>query len=290
MEYIIHLSILVLLYTMLAESLDLLTGHAGLLSVCQAAFFGIGAYCSALAAVLLGGSLWTGVFAGSAIGIVLSLLLALSSLRLRDDYFIIATFGVQIIAFTVFNNWMEVTRGPLGISGIPRPMFWGWPVNSSVRFLVVIGILAAAGHTAVVLITNSPFGRVLHAIREDEKFASAQGKNVFYFKTVTFAFSAVLAGVAGSCYAYYISFIDPGSFTVTDSILVIAIVIIGGAGSTWGPLVGAVALVLLPEAIRFVGLPNSAAGNVRQIIYGGLLIGMMMFRPRGLVGKYALSK
>jgi branched-chain amino acid transport system permease protein len=131
---------------------------------------------------------------------------------------------------------------------------------------------------------------VLHAIREDEVFAKAQGKNTVCFKVTAFAVSAALAAMAGSLYAHYITYIDPTSFTVMESILIISMVIIGGAGSLWGPLVGAVVLVTLPEALRFVGLPSAVAANLRQIIYGSLLVIMMMFRPRGLVGKYGFSK
>ncbi|MEK7676048.1 MAG: branched-chain amino acid ABC transporter permease [Verrucomicrobiota bacterium] len=139
-------------------------------------------------------------------------------------------------------------------------------------------------------ITSSPFGRVLHAIREDDVFAKAHGKNTLYFKVTAFAGSAALAAMAGSLYAHYITYIDPTSFTVMESILIISMVIIGGAGSLWGPLVGAIVLMTLPEALRFIGLPSAVAANLRQIIYGSLLVITMMFRPRGLVGKYGFSK
>jgi branched-chain amino acid transport system permease protein len=131
---------------------------------------------------------------------------------------------------------------------------------------------------------------VLHAIREDEVFTRALGKNTLRYKVTAFAVSAALAASAGSLYAHYIIYIDPTSFTVMESILVISMVIIGGAGSPWGPLVGAVVLVTLPEALRFVGLPSSVAANLRQIFYGALLVIMMMFRPRGLVGRYGFGR
>ncbi|MFZ1221102.1 MAG: branched-chain amino acid ABC transporter permease, partial [Chthoniobacterales bacterium] len=151
-------------------------------------------------------------------------------------------------------------------------------------------VLTAFAYLVVYLLTSAPFGRVLHAIREDELFAKAHGKNILYFKVTAFATSAALAALAGSLYAHYITYIDPTSFTVVESILIISMVIIGGAGSFWGPLVGALVLVTLPEALRFVGLPSAAAANLRQIIYGTLLVVMMMFRPRGLIGKYSFAK
>ncbi len=121
-------------------------------------------------------------------------------------------------------------------------------------------------------------------------FAQAAGKNVAAYKVIVFMIGAGMAAVAGVMYAYYISFIDPTSFTVMESIFILTIVIIGGAGSMWGPVLGAVVLVVLPELLRFVGLPSGVAANLRQIIYGGLLVAMMMWRPQGLLGKYAFQK
>jgi branched-chain amino acid transport system permease protein len=219
-----------------------------------------------------------------------SFVVSLPSLRLHDDYFVIATFGFQMILFSIFNNWMDLTRGPLGIPGIPQPVIFGWHVSSHWDFLVLSAIFAYFAYFVVTRLSSSPFGRVLHAIREDEVFAQALGKNTLGFKVTAFAVSAALAASAGSLYAHYITYIDPTSFTVMESILVISMVIIGGAGSPWGPLIGAVVLVTLPEALRFVGLPSSVAANLRQIFYGTLLVVMMMVRPRGLVGHYGFGR
>jgi branched-chain amino acid transport system permease protein len=290
MDYALHIVVLFCIYTSLAVSLDILTGHTGLLSITQAAFFGLGAYTSALFATRLGAPFLFGVLAGILLAALISFVISLPSLRLHDDYFVIATFGFQVIVFSTFNNRVELTGGPLGIPGIPQPVILGWPVNTQIKFVAVAAVFAWIVFLVANRITKSPFGRVLHAIREDEVFAKALGKNTLYFKVTAFAASAALAATAGSLYAHYISYIDPTSFTVMESILVISMVIIGGSGSMWGPLVGAVLLVTLPEALRFVGLPSAAAANLRQIIYGSLLVIMMMFRPRGLVGKYGFTK
>jgi branched-chain amino acid transport system permease protein len=217
-----------------------------------------------------------------------SAVLSVLSLRLRDDYFVLATFGFQMTLLSIFNNWIEVTAGPLGIPGIPPPMIFGQVVRSQLGFAIIAVILSASIYVVVIRITTSPFGRVLHAIREDDVFVASLGRNPLYFKATVFAVSAALAGSAGSLYAHYFGYIDPSSFTIIESILVLSMVIIGGAGSHWGPLAGATILVLLPEGLRFIGLPNSAAANLRVIIYGLLLIGMIMVRPRGLVGRYGL--
>ena len=290
MDYILHVLVLAAIYTILAVSLDLLAGQAGFLSIAQAAFYGLGAYTSAIMTMQWGGGFLVGMLAGMVVAVLVSFVVSLPSLRLHDDYFVIATFGFQMILFSVFNNWTKVTHGTMGIPGIPQPVIIGWHVASHLDFLILAAAFACFAYFVVYRLTSSPFGRVLHAIREDEVFAKAHGKNTLRFKVTAFAVSAALAASAGSLYAHYITYIDPTSFTVMESILIISMVIIGGAGSLWGPLVGAVVLVTLPEALRFVGLPSAVAANLRQIIYGSLLVIMMMFRPRGLVGKYGFNK
>ena len=290
MDYLLHILILIAIFTVLSVSLELVAGQTGRLSLAQAAFYGLGAYTSALLATRWGGGFLVGALVGMLVAGLVSFIVSLPSLRLHEDYFVIATFGFQMILFSIFNNWIALTRGPLGVAGIPQPVIFGWRVDERWKFLVLATIFAAFAYLLVWRITTSPFGRVLHAIREDEVFAKGLGKNTLYFKVAAFAVSAALAAMAGSLYASYVTYIDPTSFTVMESILVVSMVIIGGAGSLWGPLVGAVVLVTLPEALRFVGLPTAVAANLRQIIYGSLLVVMMLFRPRGLVGKYGFSK
>jgi branched-chain amino acid transport system permease protein len=217
---------------------------------------------------------------------LVSLVISLPSLRLQDDYFVIATFGFQMILFSIFNNWMDLTRGPLGIPGIPHPVIFGWTGTSPLEFLLLSLGFAGIAFIIVNQLRLSPFGRVLRSIREDEVLAKSVGKNTLYFKVTVFAVSAALAASSGSLYAHYTTFIDPTSFTVMESILMISMVILGGAGSLWGPVVGAVVLIVFPEILRFIGLPSAVAANLRQIIYGGLLVAFMMWRPQGLLGEY----
>lgn len=195
-----------------------------------------------------------------------------------------------MIIFSVLNNWVSFTGGPMGLPGIPQPKIFGFTVSSHVEFLVLVGILAALTTWICRRIINSPFGRVLQAIREDEIFTAAFGKNIAAFKMKVFIISSGLAAIAGVLYATYISYIDPTSFTIMESIFIISIVIIGGAGSLWGPIIGSIVLVSLPEILRFIGLPNAAAANLRQIIYGALLVICMLWRPQGLMGKYSFEK
>lgn len=287
MEYLLHVLILIGIYTILSVSLNLIAGYTGLLSMAHAAFYGVGAYVAALMALNLHSPFLVNLLCAVAMCGLLGALVGIPSLRIRDDYFVIATFAFQVITFSVLNNWVSLTSGPMGLPGIPRPTIFGLTISSHIDFLLLIGFFCALTLWISHRIVESPFGRVLKAIREDEVFAQAAGKNVAAHKVLVFVIGAGMAAVAGVIYAYYISFIDPTSFTVTESIFIICIVIIGGAGSLWGPVVGAVILVVLPEFLRFIGLPSSVAANLRQIIYGGLLIGFMMWRPKGILGKYA---
>ena len=147
---------------------------------------------------------------------------------------------------------------------------------------------AIAAYLLLWRISASPFGRVLHAIREDSDFAESLGKDSRRFKFTVVLISGALAGLAGSLYAHYVTYIDPSSFTVMESIAVLSMVIVGGAGTLWGPLLGATVLVSLPEVLRLVGLPDSVAANVRQILYGALLVLVLAKRRRGLTGRGAV--
>ncbi len=280
MEYLLHILILIGIYIILSVSLNLLVGYTGLLSITHAAFYGVGAYVAALMALNLHSPFLLNLILAIVASSILGALVGIPSLRIKDDYFIIATFAFQTITFSVLNNLVSFTGGPMGLPGIPQPVIFGWKISSHFEFLILIGILCFVTLWISNRIVKSPFGRVLKAIREDEVFTLSLGKNISAYKVKIFMIGAGMAAVAGVIYAYYISFIDPTSFTVMESIFIISIVIIGGAGSLWGPVVGAVVLVILPEFLRFIGLPSSVAANIRQIIYGGLLVGFMMCRPR----------
>jgi branched-chain amino acid transport system permease protein len=287
MEYLLHILFFIGIYVMLSVSLNLIVGFAGLLSIAHAAFYGVGAYATALLALSLNSPYLINILCAITLSAMLGVLVGLPSLRIHDDYFVIATFAFQVITFSILNNWVSFTGGPMGLPGIPQPVIFGVTISSHIDFLVLTGILCALSLWICSRIVRSPFGRVLKSIREDEVFAQSSGKNVAGYKILVFVIGAGMAAVAGVIYAYYISFIDPTSFTVMESIFIISIVIIGGAGSLWGPVVGAVVLVVLPEILRFIGLPSSVAANLRQIIYGGLLVAFMMWRPHGLLGQYA---
>ena len=286
MNYLLHLVVLLELYMILALSLNLMVGYAGLVTLAHAAFYGIGAYVSTLLMVNFGFDFLSSLIVALAVASLLSFLISFSSLRFRGDYFILVTLALQIIVFTILYNWVDVTRGPFGIPGIPKPDILGVKIDSLVSFSIFgfVLMLTILGMLAVLL--RSPFGRTLQAIRDDELAVTALGKKVTSFKVRSVAMASMCAALAGTLYATYVTYIDPTSFTLNESILLLSMVIVGGTGNIKGPIAGAIVLVLLPELLRFFVIPDSIAANLRLIIYGLLLIILMLFRPQGIAGKY----
>ncbi len=281
MEYILHLFILICFYTLLSQSLNLSAGFTGLISLAHAGFYGIGAYTTAILSTQFGFSFWLSIPLAMLISGAIAFIVSLIALRTVEDYFIICTLGIQVILFSILNNWMDLTRGPLGIPGIPSISFFGFNLDSKISFLLLSLFFVAIVWFVLRNISKSGFGKTLTAISEDEIYSQSIGKNVYLSKTVSFTLSAMFAAIPGTLYAHYISYIDPTSFTVTESIFVLSIVIIGGLGNLTGSFLAAAFLVLLPEALRFVGMPDSIAANMRQIIYGLILVAVMMTGKNG---------
>lgn len=177
---------------------------------------------------------------------------------------------------------MDLTRGPLGIPGIPSISLFGFNLDSKFSFLILSVFFVAIIWFVLLNISKSGFGKTLKAISEDEIYSESIGKNVYLSKTVSFTLSAMFAAIPGTLYAHYISYIDPTSFTVNESIYILSIVIIGGFGNLKGSFFAATFLVLLPEALRFIGMSDSNAANLRQIIYGLLLVLVMMVSIQGI--------
>ena len=287
LEYLLHILILVEIYIFLSVSLNLISGFTGILSIGHAAFFGVGAYTAALMSLNMQTPFFINLIIACLLSMALSVFVAIPTLRIRDDYFVIATLAFQTIVYNVLNNWISLTGGPMGVPAIPNPRIFGITISTHLEFFLVFFILGIVVLFSLTHLTKSSFGRVLKSIREDDFLSQSFGKNVLKYKVLVFALGAAISAVAGVMYAHYITFIDPSTFTVMESVFILTIVIVGGAGNLWGSVLGTIILVVLPEILRFIGLPSSVAANVRQIIYGGLLVAFMMWRPQGLLGKYA---
>ena len=290
------------IWAILSVSLNLVVGFTGLLSVGHVGFFGIGAYTVAILtsraeyeqlrteaiptfgwpffAALPVGVLLTGIVA-IAVGVVFN--------RFRDDIYVLVSFGFAIISFNIFLNWRGLTRGAFGIHEIARPAVGGGVLDDEVEFLIfALAILAIVVLLSWLIVTSS-FGRVLTAIREDEEAIAVFGFRTTHYKLAVWTISAMMAGLAGGLFASWTTFVDPNSFILLESMLLVAIVILGGLATIWGSLLGAMAFVLLEEGMRFLPfLPTIHVGQARLVVLGILLVLLMLFRPQGLVGRYKL--
>ena len=290
------------IWAILTVSLNLVVGFTGLLSVGHIGFFGVGAYTMAILtsstdytqlrtdsiptfewpffAALPASAILAGVVA-IAVGAVLN--------RFRDDIFVLVSFGFAIIAFNTFLSLRGVTRGAFGIHDVARPEIFGWRLSGELEFLVFVLLVLALVALICWFIVTSSFGRVLTAIREDEQAIEVFGYQATHFKMVVWTVSAMMAGVAGGLFASWTSFIDPNSFVLLESMLLVCIVILGGLATIWGSLLGAMAFVLLEEGMRFLPfIPSEYVGQARLVVLGVLLVLLMLFRPQGLVGRYRL--
>jgi len=289
MEYALHLFIVICLYLMLSQSLNLSAGFSGLISLSQAGFYGLGAYTSAIFSTQFNMSFWATLVIAIVFSAIIAFLVSLIALRTVEDYFIICTLGIQIIIFSLMNNLTHITRGPLGIPGIPSITLFSFNFKTKISFLLLSIFFAGLIWIAIYNITKSGFGKILRALKEDEIYVQSIGKNVYKAKIVSFTLSSCLAAVPGALYAHYISYIDPSSFSVNESIFILSIVIIGGLGNLKGGLFAVAFLVLLPEAFRFIGIPDQVAANIRQICYGLILTIIMLVgreKATGFIRKY----
>lgn len=286
MEYLAHILVMTGIYVILTLSLNLIIGYAGLPAMGHTAFFCVGAYASSLLALSMGLSPWLGILGATLLAALLGWLVSLSASRLSGDFLALATFGFAVVTHSVAKNWMGLTRGPMGLSGVPSFHFFKWSLDTAYGFLPLVVLVCIFTYLICTRLVESPFGRILQGMREDETATLSLGKRVPRCKSSVFVVGALFAGMAGSLYAHYITFIDPSSFTPMESFAILLMVVFGGMGNLQGSVLGASFLVLLPEVLRLIGLPSSVAAPFRQIVYGLLLVALMLVRPQGLLGKF----
>ena len=287
--YFIHLLIIIGIYIILATSLNLALGYTGLLNLGHIAFFGIGAYASTLLSINTGLPFLLVFIIAGLFTSIFGYLLMLATNKLRGDYLALATLGFNFVIYSLFLNWTSLTRGPLGIPGIPKPSIFGFAIQSNFSYLIFVAVTAFLTVGFLHLLLKSPYGTLLQAVRDNELACKVLGKNTFKMKWQAMAGSAFFAGIAGSLYAHYITFIDPSSFSLYEIILILTIVLVGGLATLKGSIAATVVILLIPEILRFFALPSSILGPARQIIYALLLILILMYRPRGLFGKVDLG-
>jgi len=278
--YFLGIVIVSCIYIILSLGYSFQLGQSGVFSIAHGAFYGVGAYCAAIAAVEYNVNFWLALVFGMVGAGLLSVILGVMSLRVAGDYLVVASFAFQLIVLAVIVNWPQYTKGSIGILGIERPAF----IATEGSFTIFCLVIAAVTAVLCFSIVKSPFGRALRASRDDRLAAASLGKRVARSKLAIFTFTSALAGLAGGLYAYYQGFISPNSFSVSVSIVVLSMVVLGGLRSVTGAILGAIVLVALPQVIALIPMPATVLGPIQQMIYGGILVAVMIIRPQGILG------
>jgi branched-chain amino acid transport system ATP-binding protein/branched-chain amino acid transport system permease protein len=286
LDYVVHIVNVALIYAALAASLNLVLGYGGMATMAHAALFGVGAYTSALVTMHFGVSFLVGMAAAAAVAGAVGIALALPSLRIRDEYLILFTCAFQLVVWGLMVNEVGVTGGETGLSGIPRAALLGLKFTTPRSYLPLVAVIVAAMFLTCWRVSHSPFGRVLRCIREDEPATASLGKDVLRFKALTFLVGGALAGAAGGLLAHYNAYVNPVSFSLDASILLVAMVVLGGSANMLGSVVGSALLIGIPEALRFVPGTATLIAPLRTGIFGALLVLFMRFRPEGLLPEH----
>jgi branched-chain amino acid transport system permease protein len=276
-EYVLNTAVLAGIYVILAASLNITNGYTGLFSFGHAAFYGIGAYTAAILATRLGWGFALTLPAAAVVAALFGAALALITLRLSGIFLALVTIGFQEITFLVTLNWIALTRGPMGIPGVPPPALGGYELRGNTGYYYLILALDVLTLFVVARVVTSRVGRAFVAIREDELAAQASGLPTFRLKVLAFVIATFFAGLAGAFFAHHARFVSADSFRLDETFVILTMLIVGGLGSFLGPIVGAVALVILPEVSRVLA-------EYRGVVYGLVLIAVILFRPEGVAG------
>lgn len=275
-EYVVSVAVFVGIWVTLALSLNILTGYAGQVSLGHAAFFGIGAYTSAVLAVQYGVPFWVDFLGAIVITGLIGTVLGLPSLRVRHDFLVLATMGINFVVVAVF-KYVDFFGGAMGLVNIPAPTFLGQSFRGGMPYLVLVAAFAVFTWLVSWYLSKTWTGMAFQTVRLDEDAAAAVGVSSARFKIYAFGISAALAGGAGSLYAHFIGSVFPDTFVFVESIAILSMVIFGGVGTLRGPILGAILLKAAPEMLRFMQ-------DYRFTIYGLLLVLMMLFQPMGIIG------
>lgn len=287
LTYFIHLLILIGIYFLVAISLNLVMGYSGLLNLGHIAFFGIGAYTSALLTFngipFLLSFLISGVIAS-----IFGIILVYGTRKIKGDYFALVTLGFAFVIYSLLIN-LNFTRGPLGISAIPKPEILGISLSSGLSYLIFVLIICVLSYLFIKKILKSSLGKMFEALRENELYLRILGKNSSKLKYYSMGIGAFFAGLAGSLFAHYLSYINPSNFYIEPLILIITMVILGGLASINGTFLGVLIIILIPEFLKLFNLPVSVLGPMRQIFYALILIIILWFKPKGIFGRVNLK-
>jgi len=280
-EYLLALGISFAMFSVLAGGLNLVYGYTGLLSFAQVGFFGIGGYTAALLVTERGWPLGSAAAAGGALAALVGLVIGYSSLRLSRHAFAIVSLSFALLCMIVARDWVSLTRGAMGIPGLPVPTLglFGreWRLSRPADFYYLLLGFATAAHALMYLVVSSRLGRAMRAIRLNEPLAQSQGIDPLRYKLLALALSALLAGMVGGLFVFYLTIVDPSIFDFYYTETMLIMVILGGPGSFWGVLASSAVLAALPDLLRFTT-------DLRMVLYGAVLIAAMLLFPGGVAG------
>jgi branched-chain amino acid transport system permease protein len=271
MNYWLHLLILVCIYSSFAQSHNLLFGLTGQLNLAHISSFALGAYTTAILSTYHNNSMFSCLVASMFIGGIFSLFIFFISSRLHDDRFSLATLALSLLLSVIFINYREVTNGVFGIASIPRPVVFNIEILNNLNFLCIIAPFSFIILGINYVLFSNRFARVNKAIAENCEVVLGLGVNPKQYLFASILCSSIFAATTGAFYAWYVSYIDPSSFSFSETVLIITINVLGGIGFFWGNVIAAIFLVLLPELLTFLPLDSSYIGPIRQILYGSLL-------------------
>lgn len=277
-EYTIHLAILIGIYLILAQSLNLTVGLGQLFNLAHVASYAIGAYTTAILATEHGYSFVSCIVLSTILSAVFALALGGIALRLSTDYFAIGTLAFSSVVSALLINWKSLTHGVLGIPGIPRPELLGIDFYDNSNFLLLVLVGVALSQGLFFWLVRSPFGRSLRALAEYENAAIALGRSPARTRTLAFCTSSAAAGLAGALFSYYLNYIDPSSFNLGEMVFVLTLVIVGRPGSLFGVIGATIFLVLLPEPLRFIEMNSAYLGPMRQLLHALILFAMVWWK------------
>lgn len=289
MDYLLTVLSLICLFIILSQSYNLVLGYTGMVHVGHIAFMAIGAYTSALL-TQAGAPFLVGVGAAILAAGLAGFILGLPTVRFREDYLVAATLSMGEIVRLILLNERQWTGGSTGIPQIIKPEIFGVVLQSKTAIFLFILAMTILVLLIVRRLVSSPFGKVLEAIREDELAAASLGKNTTNRKLEILVIASMLAGFAGALYAHTVQFIDPNTFDLQKMIYVLLIVVFGGAGNFWGPIVGSIILYSIFELMRFLPFPDHYIGPLRWMLYSGLLITIIILKPKGIMGEKLIKK
>jgi branched-chain amino acid transport system permease protein len=284
MSYVLSFLLVLQIQMLLAMSLNMVLGYSGMISMSHAAFMGLGAYAAALLAINLEVNILWGFLLAIVLSGIVAAIYGWVTMRLEGDTYILVSFSFQMVALELMMRWSSLTKGVLGLRGIPRPEVFGVALTGLPGYFALVTAISLPVAAFMIYLGRSQFGLAIRGIREGARAMESLGRDTLRMKVVNFAVAGAVAGLAGGMYASFLRFTHPGDYNLGVSILLLTYVLVGGIGNAWGAIAGTAVLVLMPQVLGFIpSIPNSLEGPLQAMLYGVVLMLVIWFKPAGLI-------